>query len=137
MNVSKQTFHILQVRISQKVKGIFNLKPSAYHFQMKTKILAPLQTCISVSLSSKWHWRHTIDVKHNCIQSIKITLYIKSRMGSSLDVLSQYNSRLFIEDQYFVQLPHKINEGSSQASCCYCLLKSFYIFHLFETLWQN
>ena len=44
---------------------------------------------------------------------------------------------MFIEDQYFEQIPHKVNKGSFQASCCNCLCKSFYIFHLFKTLWQN
>ena len=44
---------------------------------------------------------------------------------------------MFIEDQYFEQIPHKVNKGSFQASCCNCLCKSVYIFHLFKTLWQN
>ena len=34
-----------------KSKRCFNVKSSAYHFYMKTKILADLQICISVPLS--------------------------------------------------------------------------------------
>ena len=33
-----------------KTKRCFNMKPSIYHFHMKTKILADLQICISVPL---------------------------------------------------------------------------------------
>ena len=46
MNVCKQTFHISHVGISQKVKYVlmWNLQ------QMKLKILAKFQICISVTL---------------------------------------------------------------------------------------
>ena len=47
---ANQTFHKSHVRISQKVKGDFNVKSSTYYFHMKTKILADFQTCISVPL---------------------------------------------------------------------------------------
>ena len=50
LNVCKQTFHTSHVRISQKVKGIWNVKSSTYYFYMKTKILADFQICISIPL---------------------------------------------------------------------------------------
>ena len=37
-------------RISQKVKGVFNVKASTYYFHMKKKILADFLVCISVPL---------------------------------------------------------------------------------------
>ena len=53
LNVCKQTFHISCVRISQKVKGFFNVKSATYYFHIKTKILADFQTCIIVPLTPK------------------------------------------------------------------------------------
>ena len=52
LNVCKQTFHISDVRKSQKVEH-FNVKLSTYYFHMKTKILADFQICISVPLRSQ------------------------------------------------------------------------------------
>ena len=53
LNVCKQTFHILHVRISQKLKSvlIWNLQHNI--FNIKTKILADFQICISVPLTFK------------------------------------------------------------------------------------
>ena len=50
LNAYKQTFPIFHMRISQKVKGVLNVKSSTYYFHMKTKILAEFQICISVPL---------------------------------------------------------------------------------------
>ena len=66
LNVCKQIFHISQVRISEKVKGVlmqdiiylymsskiflFNVKSSTYYFYMKKKILTDFQNCISIPL---------------------------------------------------------------------------------------
>ena len=41
--IFKNFFHISQVAISQKVKGVFNVKSTTYHFHMKTKILTDFQ----------------------------------------------------------------------------------------------
>ena len=41
--IFKKNFHISQVAISQKVKGVFNVKSTTYYFHMKTKIQADFQ----------------------------------------------------------------------------------------------
>ena len=38
------------VRISQKVKGVFNMKSLTYYFHIKTRVMADFQICISVPL---------------------------------------------------------------------------------------
>ena len=52
LNVYKQTFQISHVRITQKAKRCFNMKPSTSYFHIKRMILADFQICISVTLSS-------------------------------------------------------------------------------------
>ena len=53
LNVCKQIFPIFHARISQKVKGVFNVKSSTHCFHMKTKILVDFQICISVPLRER------------------------------------------------------------------------------------
>ena len=43
-------------------------------------------------------------------------------MGFSVEVLCQYNSRLFIENQHFEYIPHKTFKESFQASVFGCFL---------------
>ena len=79
LNVCKQTFHISNASISQRVsKRWFTVKSSAY-FYLKTKMQADLQICISVPLVS-YSWRYTS--KKKCLSfyvTIIFTLHKESR----------------------------------------------------------
>ena len=51
LRVGKQTFHIISGAHNAKSKCCYDAKPSAYYFQVKTKISVDFQICISLSLS--------------------------------------------------------------------------------------
>ena len=60
LSVSKQTFRIPHMRLSEKVKGIlmkrkskryFNVKSSTHYFHIKTMTLTDFQICIRVPLT--------------------------------------------------------------------------------------
>ena len=48
LNICKQTFYISYVRITQKVKGIYDANSSTYYSHIKTKILEDFQILTSV-----------------------------------------------------------------------------------------
>ena len=52
LNICKQTFYISYVRITQKVKGVYDANSSTYYSHIKAKILEEFQVCTSVPLNS-------------------------------------------------------------------------------------
>ena len=56
-----------------------------------------------------------LEIKKQRLKNVKISSCIQSRMGSSEDVLGQCNSRVFIENQYFEQIPYKVYNNRFQA----------------------
>ena len=51
LNICKQTFYISYVRITQKVKGVYDANSSTYYSHIKAKILEKFQVCTSVPLN--------------------------------------------------------------------------------------
>ena len=106
------------MRISQKVKGVLNVKSSTYYFHMKTKILAEFQICISVPLirtnMAPCFIKFISDsVTKNCkfitkfsflfeVNKVNLFLFLKYYIPTQVAVV------LSSESQYCVMLSHEL-----------------------------
>ena len=109
LRVGKQTFHIISGAHNAKSKCCYDAKPSAYYFQVKTKISVDFQICISVPLKNGSCQKQSKIASSQMLQWSQILLELFNNCHGSF--MRQLEIRSKWSQMYYSNAPEKMSNN--------------------------